>query len=146
MRASFRKRLFTATAWLILAISLANLGRGVMALRYARLLPDLPMTVPWEYLAGMGFFWGVVLGISAVGLFRRRPWGRPLTLAAATLYQAHVWLNHLLLDASDYARQTRPRDLLLSLLFLAFVWVALWRRTTTKDTKDCHEGHKDLFL
>ncbi len=125
MLASVRKWLFTATAWLMVALSLANLGRGIMALRYACLLPDLPMTVPWEYLMGMGFFWGVMLGICAVGLFGRRPWGRPATLAAATLYQAHVWLNHLLADASDYARQTRPRDLILSLLFLAFVWGVL---------------------
>jgi hypothetical protein len=43
----------------------------------------------------------------------------------ATLYQAHIWLNHLLFDASDYARQTRPRDLALSALFLAVVWGTL---------------------
>lgn len=142
MAASFRKLLFAAAVWLIVALSLANLGRGIMALRYARLLPDLPMTVSWEYLAGMGFFWGLVLGLGAMGLFRRRPWGRPMTLAAATAYQAHVWLNHLLLDASDYARQTRPRDLLLSFLFLALIWGALYRPGVRRrsETKQCEGG------
>lgn len=112
---------------LIAAISVANFGRGIMAIRYAQLLPDLPMTVPWAYLIGVGFFWGVVLGVCAVGLFRRSAWSRPTTLVAATLYQVHIWLNHLLLDASDYALQTRPRDLFLSLLFLSLVWSALYR-------------------
>lgn len=135
--------LFDLTRLLIGAIALAGLGRGIMAFRYARLLPDLPMTVPWLYLAGMGFFWGGVLGVCAVGLFRLRPWSRPVTLVAATLYQAHVWLNHLLLDASDYALQTRPRDLLLSVLFLALVWGILYPPGIWRVLKPRrHEGTK----
>ncbi|MBC7225802.1 MAG: hypothetical protein H5T61_01030 [Thermoflexales bacterium] len=110
---------------LIAGIGLGNLGRAVMALHYARALPDLPLTVPWAYLAGMGIFWGIALIACAVSLQLGRPWSRWVTLAVVTLYQAHVWLNHLLFDASDYARQTRPRDLVLSLLFLAVVWGTL---------------------
>ncbi len=113
---------------LIGLVGLGNLGRAVMAFRYARILPDLPLTIPWAYLAGMGVFWGVVLLACAVGLHRRRPWSHWATLAAVTLYQAHVWLNHLLFDASDYARQTRPRDLVLSVLFLVIVWVSIFPR------------------
>jgi len=106
----------------VLALGLANLGRAGLALRYAALLPDLPMTVSWAYLAAMGGFWGPVFISCAVGLMRFRRWGRWSTLAAATLYQAHVWVNHLLFDASDYALQTRPRDMLLTALFLTIVW------------------------
>ena len=109
-------------ALLVLALGLANLGRAGVALRYDALLPDLPLTVPLTYLAVMGGLWGVVLTTCAVGLVRFRPWGRWGTLAAVTLYEAHVWGNHLLFDGSDYARQTRPRDLLLTLLLLAFTW------------------------
>jgi hypothetical protein len=112
-------------ALLVLALGLANLGRAGGALRYASLLPDLPLTVPLAYLAAMGGFWGLVFVACAAGLVRFRAWGRRATLAAVTLYEAHVWANHFLFDASDYARQTRPRDLLLTLLLLALVWGSL---------------------
>ncbi len=110
---------------LLVLVGLGNLGRAAMALYYARVLPDLPLTVPWIYLVGTGGFWGIALMTCAVGLYWRRPWSRVATLVVATLYQAHVWLNHLLFDASDYALQTWPRDLVLSLLFLFIVWGAL---------------------
>lgn len=111
-----------ALALLVLTLGLANLVRAGMALRYAALLPNLPMTVPWVYLAAIGGFWGAAFIACAVGLVRFRPWGRWGTLTATTLYEAHAWANHLLFDVSDYARQTRPRDLLLTALLLAVVW------------------------
>lgn len=111
-----------ALGLLVLTLGLANLVRAGMALRYAALLPDLPMTVSWAYLAAMGGFWGAAFIVCAVGLVRFRPWGRWGTLTATTLYEAHAWANHLLFDVSDYARQTRPRDLLLTALLLAIVW------------------------
>jgi len=111
-----------ALALLILVLGLGNLVRVVMALHYAALLPDLPMTVSWAYLAAMGGVWGVALTACAVGLLRFRPWARWFTLAMVTLYEVHAWVNHLLFDASDYARRTCPRDLLFTLLLLAFTW------------------------
>jgi hypothetical protein len=112
-------------ALLVLGLGLANLARMGVALRYASLLPDLPTTVPLEYLAGMGAFWGVALIACAVGLARFHRWGRWGTLAAVTVYEAHVWVNHLLFDASDYARQTRGWDLFLTVLLLALFWGSL---------------------
>ena len=117
---------------LMLALGLANLGKAVMAARYAVLLPDLPMTVPWGYLVATGAFWGLVLSACGIALWLRRPWARWATPATATLYQAHVWLNHLLFDASDYARQTRSRDLVLTLLLLALTWGLLNAPATRK--------------
>lgn len=114
-----------AVALLLLALGLGNLGKAGMALRYGGLLPDLPMTVSWTYLAVTGVFWGVALVACGAALWRLWPWARWAAPAVVTLYQAHVWLNHLLFDASDYALQTRPRDLLLSGLLLAFVWGTL---------------------
>ena len=109
-------------ALLFLALGLANLGRAGVALHYGATLPGLPMTVSWGYLAAAGVVWGAALLVGAVGLARFRPWGRWVALATATLYQAHAWANHLLFDSSDYARQTRPRDLLLTALFLIATW------------------------
>lgn len=109
-------------ALLVLALGLGNLVRASLALRYAALLPDLPMTISWAYLAAMGGFWGLAFIVCTVGLMRFRTWGRWGTLAAVTLYEAHVWANHLLFDANDYARQTRPRNLALTLFLLALVW------------------------
>ena len=111
-----------ALALLVLVLGLANLIRAGMALRYAVLLPDLPMTVTWSYLVAIGGCWGLVFIACAVGLMRFRLWGRWGTLTAATLYEAHVWANHLLFDANDYSRQTRPRDLVLTLLLLILFW------------------------
>jgi hypothetical protein len=114
-----------ALSLLALGLGLGNLVRMVMALRYDALLPELPLTVPLTYVAVMGGLWGLVFLACAAGLARFRRWGRWGTLVAVTLYQIHVWVNHLLFDASDYARQTRPRDALLTALLLAFTWGSL---------------------
>lgn len=133
-RDEIRRKLTFAQKWVIglglltLVLGLGNLGRAMMALRYAARLPDLPLTIPLSYLTAMGGFWFVVFVICTVGLVCFRTWGRQSTLAAVTLYQAHVWINHLLFDASDYARQTRPRDLALTLLLLALFWGSLSMR------------------
>jgi uncharacterized membrane protein YczE len=110
---------------LVLALGLANLVRAALALRYEALLPDLPMTAPLTYVAAVSGLWGLVLVVCASGLARFHPWGRWGTLAAVTLYQVHVWVNHVLLDANDYAFQTQPRDLALTLLLLALTWGSL---------------------
>lgn len=126
-----RDKLTPAQKWIAvlalvtLILGLGNVGRAVMAIRYAVLLPDLPLTVSWGYLAAMGAFWAIGFVACVIGLLRLRPWGRWVTLAAVTLHQAHAWVNHLLFDASEYARQTWPRDLLLTLLLLTLFWISL---------------------
>jgi hypothetical protein len=130
-RDEIRRKLTLAQKWVIglglltLMLGLGNLGRAVMALRYAARLPDLPLTVALSYLAAMGGFWLVIFCICAVGLVCFRVWGRRSALAAVTLYQAHVWINRFLFDASDYARQTRPCNLMLTLLLLVLFWGSL---------------------
>ena len=109
----------------MLALGLGNLGRIVRAVYYAARLPDLPMTVSWTYLAVMGGFWCVAFFVCTVALIRLWPWGRWTTLAAVTLYQVHVWVNHLLFDATERARQLWPFNAVTSLLLLVFVWVVL---------------------
>jgi len=121
-RLSYPQKWVIALGLLTLTLGLANLGRAAMALRYAALLPALPMTVSWTYLAVMGGFWGLIFAACTVGLVGFRAWGRWGTLVAVTLYEVHVWANHLLFDANEYAFQVRSRDLLLTLLLLALVW------------------------
>jgi hypothetical protein len=119
----------------ILFLGLANLARAVLALRYDARLPDLPTTAPLSYVAATSGLWGLVFVVCAVGMGRFRPWGRWGTLAAVTLFEAHVWVNHFLFDANDYARQTRPRDLALALLLLIPVWVVLNLPSIRKEFK-----------
>ena len=110
---------------LTLVLGLANVGRAVVALRYAAQIPGLETRMPLTYAAGTGLFWGTSLVICAGGLFGAREWGRASTLVTVTLYQAHVWLNRLQFDASNYARQTRPRDLVLTGALLLLYWGTL---------------------
>ncbi|MBN1979465.1 MAG: hypothetical protein JW918_18870 [Anaerolineae bacterium] len=112
-------------ALVMLALGLGNLARIAMALRYAAQLPDLEMTASWTYLAVMGGFWCLVFLVCVLALMRLWPWGRWAALAATTLYQVHVWVNHFLLDANERARQLWPRDAALTLALLALVWVGL---------------------
>jgi hypothetical protein len=121
-RLSYPQKWVIALGVLVLILALANLGRAAMALRYATLLPAVPMTVSWTYLAAMGVVWGLIFAACTVELVSFRPWGRWGTLAAVTLYEIHMWANHILFDANEYAFQIRPRDLLLTLLLLALVW------------------------
>jgi hypothetical protein len=109
----------------MLALGLSNIGRALLVPRYAATLPDLPMTVSWRYLAISGAFWGAVLITCAIGLLCFRPWSRWFTLVTTTVYQIHVWVDHVLFDASDYAHQRWAWDLMLTLLLLGLVWVSL---------------------
>jgi hypothetical protein len=125
------KQLTSAQKWTVLLsiltslLGLANLGQAGMALVYSARLPGLPTTASLNYLAAVGGFWGVIFIVCTVSLSCFLPWGRWLTLAAVTLYQGHVWANHLLFDASDYARQTYARDAVLTLVLLLLFWGSL---------------------
>lgn len=119
-------RLSAADKWVLvvtaltLVLALASMGRAIVALRYAAQIPGLETRMPLAYAASTGLFWGMSLMVCAGGLLAFQEWGRVSTLILVTLYQVHVWVDRLRFDASDYARQTRPRDLVLSggLLFL----------------------------
>jgi hypothetical protein len=120
-------------ATVLLLVGLGNLARGILALVSSARLPDLPLTASWSYLAATGLFWGLVLSTLAFCLAGFLGWARVATLAAATVFQTHVWVSHLVFDANEYAHRTWPRDLALTGLFLTIVWgVLCWpsvRRT-----------------
>jgi len=126
-----RKRLTRAQKWVVylsvvvLGLGSANVGRAGVALTYRARLPDLEMMVSWAYLAVTGGVWGAVFFACLVGLLGFRRWGRWSTLVAVVVYEIHVWVNHLLFDANEYARSVWPRDLALTLLLLILVWGTL---------------------
>jgi hypothetical protein len=126
-----RRKLTSSQKWIavlalvVLSLGLGNLGRIARAVYYATYLPDLPMTVSWTYQAVMGGFWCAASLVCTVALIRLWPWARWATLATVTLYQVHVWANHLLFDANERARQLLPCNAALTLGLLVFVWVAL---------------------
>lgn len=123
------QRAVAGLSLLLVFIGVGSLTRSGVALYYTITLHDLRMSVSWTYLAASSLFWGGVLTVAALSLTRQRRWSWWLTLIAATGYQAHRWIDRLLFDASDYARQVLPRDLLLTALFLALVWgVLCWPR------------------
>lgn len=107
---------------LALTLGVANVGRAVFALRYP---VGLPTTISLDYLAAMGGFWGSVFIVCAGGLSLFREWSRRCTLAVVTLYQMNVWVNRVLFTASDYADQTVPRDVVLTVALLLLFWVPL---------------------
>jgi uncharacterized membrane protein (DUF2068 family) len=99
-----------------------NLLRAVWAWGQARALADLSPSMPMPLLAGASLVWSVVFALCAVGLWRRRPWGRVGTLVAVTAYHGYVWVNHIAFDRSDYARQVWPFAIVHTLLTLLIVW------------------------
>lgn len=124
-RLTLAQRVVIPLSVLTLALGLANIGRAILAVQYSMHLPGLPTSIPLQYLAAMGGFWGVTFTACALGLSLFRQWGRLNTLAAVTLYQINAWANRLLFVASDYTRQTVPRDLVLTLILLGVFWIPL---------------------
>jgi hypothetical protein len=125
-RLTLAQKVVLTLSILIALLAVANLGRLVMSIYYARRLPDLPMTLSWTYLAVMGGVWFSILCGCAGGLIYFRPWGRLATLAAVPLYQIHAWVNHLAFDASERGGQLWSRDLAYTAILLIIVWVVLW--------------------
>jgi hypothetical protein len=125
-RLTFAQKVVLVLSILVALLAVANLGRLIMAIYYAKRLPDLPMTLTWTYLAAMGGVWFIVLGGCVGGLVYFRSWGRLATLVAVPIYQIHVWINHLAFDASERAGQLWPRDLVCTVILLVIIWGALW--------------------
>ena len=101
----------------------ANLLRAAWAWR-----TDLPAStsMPMAWLAVTSLAWGIVFGACSVGLWRLRPRGRRGVLAAVTLYHVHIWINHVLFDRSDYARQVWTFAVVHTLATLLVVWGFLY--------------------
>lgn len=105
-----------------------NLARAAWAWQRTGTLNSLPAptSMPMALLAGTSLVWGLVFFVCGLGLWRLRPWGRTFTLSAVTLFHTHIWLNHVLFDRSDYARQVQPFAVVHTLVTLFVVWGFLY--------------------
>ena len=99
-----------------------NLLRAVWVWGQISALTDLSPSMPMPLLAGASLVWSAIFALCAVGLWRRRPWGRKGTLIAVTAYHGYIWVNHIAFDRSDYARQVWPFAIVHTLLTLLVVW------------------------
>lgn len=119
----------------LFSLGVLALGSGVNLLRAAwAWRTDLPAStsMPMAWLAVTSLVWGLVFGACSLGLWRLRPWGRRGTLASVTLFHVHIWINHLLFDRSDYARQVRPFAVAHTLVALLIVWGFLYWPTVRR--------------
>lgn len=103
-----------------------NLLRAAWAWRQVDALADLPTSMPLALLAGTSLAWSIIFVACSLGLWRLRPWGRRGTLVTVTLFHGHIWLNHVLFDRSDYARQVWPFAIVHTLATLFVVWAFLY--------------------
>ncbi|MBN1889059.1 MAG: hypothetical protein JW850_13780 [Thermoflexales bacterium] len=114
-----------STTYLALAVlytSIVNLVFGVQAIAQWPYLSSLPVRMPLAWLIAGKLAWGVVFGVIAWGVWRLAAWGRKAVLAGVVLYQLHIWVNHILFDTSDYARQVWPFAAGMSLVTIGLVW------------------------
>ncbi len=122
----------------VLYLALVNLARAWIALGGQPYLRTLPLRMPLVYLAVCGLLWGIVFGVAAAGVWRLWPWARVLLLGAIIVYQVHIWINHLVLDTSTYARGIWAFDAGISAAWVIFVWGFLFlpgiRRAFSSET------------
>ena len=101
---------------------MVNLARARLALDGGSFTATLPLAMPLAYLAAGGLFWGIAFIVAACSVWRLWPWARKLVLGAIVVYQLHIWVNHLVFDTSDYARQVWPFHIGISVAWVAAVW------------------------
>ncbi|MEJ5311735.1 MAG: hypothetical protein WHX52_18385 [Anaerolineae bacterium] len=119
--------------WRVLAIAIvwaifgvANLVRAGMAAYIAPALAEYPPSVPLLLLGSVYGLWGAIFLAAAIITWRRKSSGGAFGLALA--YQAVLWMLNLFGYRSAYARSLWPRDLLLTLIFLALIALVTRRK------------------
>lgn len=111
-------------ALLFIAIGIANGLRAGMAVYVQPVLQDWTLSLPLPLLASVyGLFALLFTTLGIAFLYGKR---LPLALPLVLIYQATVWLLHLLGDRSSYARALWGRNALLTALFLLGVAWLLW--------------------
>ena len=118
----------TILALAVLCLAAFNLLGAVSGLQRYAFLSHLLLSLPLPYRIGSRMVWSAGFGALTVGLWRLRQWGRVGTLAAFSLYAAQGWFDRLVFSRSDYARETIPFSLMLTVIGLAWVWGVLLRR------------------
>jgi hypothetical protein len=100
---------------------LANAARAVLAVQEANQLPDVPSAIPPGYVSAMSVAWAVAFGVCAYGIWRSRHWAPRVTIVAIVLYQANLWLNHIVFTRSPEANERIGFAALLSALSIVLI-------------------------
>ena len=117
-----RPRSVTFFALAVLYLGIVNLARAWLALDGSSFERTLSLAMPLPYLGIGGLAWGIVFVVVSFGIWRVRPWARKALVAAITIYQLHIWINHFLFDSSVYSRQVWPFEAGISLVWVIVVW------------------------
>jgi hypothetical protein len=116
----------------LIAFTLANLIRAALVLQQIALV-DVPVAEPPAYVFVMSLAWAAAFGGCAFGFARSRGWAARVTIAVIVLYQANLWLNHLVFARSPEAAARAGFAALLSVLSIVLVsGVALWIQHRSK--------------
>ena len=109
---------------LYIVLGLANVTRGVLALKVGPVLAPAAPALDLSVLGGIYIGWGVVLlGIGIGCLKRTSVRSRWVLRGGAVAYELTAWIIRLVGDRATYARSLWGRDLVLTLLFLGLVFV-----------------------
>jgi hypothetical protein len=110
----------------LLGVGGVNVVRGWLALRFAPALAGYEVSMAPVLLAGFYGIWAVILVGGAAVCFLRSPcYARPV----AVIYQVTFWGVRLLGDRTTTAEGLGWQQGVLSMGFLALIWVLSARRT-----------------
>jgi hypothetical protein len=112
----------TLFALLVLLLAAENVWRAILAIQRYDLMQSLGVGTAAIMLLIIGFDWAIGFAIAALGLWRRRPWGRRWMLIAIAAYQIHLWIERLTLERASYETLTRPADAIVSIALVIGVW------------------------
>lgn len=114
-----RPKLVTALSLGVLILAMLQLARFGLSLS----LPPLPLTIPPIYLTLTGAIWGVGGLAAAWALFTGRKWAPGFARWGLLAYAMWYWTDRLLLVRTDYARQTMPASIVMTIVLLvAGIW------------------------
>jgi len=122
-----RPKSLTILCIILLGLSLFNGLGAYSAYQEFGFLRDLPLSVSPLYLLLRRAFWALVLGVLAIGLWKRQAWGRIGALIAISAYLAQGWLERLWLARADYTQAASLCFSVADLAGLALFWLVLFR-------------------
>ena len=111
----------------VVIVAALNLVRAIWLWLRMPLLTTLPLTAPLWLLIVASIAAALVWGVAGIGLWRLASWSRWLALAFVVLYHAYNWIIRWQYEVSEYARLTRPWNMLITIVSITLTWIILWR-------------------